>query len=80
MQALIEIKTFRNFIQEQFIKIHQDVVESPKMWDSLHKMLVINAIDEEFKVLISDDTLNTFDSLEELLIFIKAQNIKTTTS
>lgn len=64
-------QAFRLLVEDQFTPSFKEVYDRPEDWSSMQSMLVVNAIDESYDILISHEELTRIKDLEELYTLLK---------
>jgi acyl carrier protein len=64
---------FQLLVKDQFTPSFKEIYDQPEDWSSMQSMLVVNAIDEAYDVLISHEELARVKELEELYTLLKTK-------
>jgi|TARA_R110002051_G_scaffold266396_2_gene326156 acyl carrier protein len=72
--TVLELISFKQIIKEEFPENFQDDWELISSWSSMQMLLIMTAIDEQFKVLISHEDFKKANSVDELFEITRLKN------
>lgn len=73
--SVLELKSFKETIKEEFPKNFSDDWEFIASWSSMQMLLIMTAINDQYDILISHEDFKQAKSVEELFVITRLKNV-----